>query len=246
MHHHINFSTPCCSSTAWSCIISLLRGSCIRWPLWPCARPTWGLSPTSICGTISSTPGYYRVQTQKRWCWALWTFLSDPGLELFPTSVFQCLTLRLGGGEYGSFRGTTLTRRSPWSRVVTPSLNPNGGTLWLGDTSAGCNPYMMSSSSCYEVDWSARTSYGPLSTVASKRSVGERWPCGCIWGWAVLTVPSLQRWMVQRSALMLIHFSSTHTHSPVGSWVRTECPRGVTLPEDVVRREANRANNERQ
>jgi hypothetical protein len=44
---------------------------------------------------------------QKRWCWAVWTSLSDPGLELIPTFGFRCPTLQLGAGKYDSFRGTT-------------------------------------------------------------------------------------------------------------------------------------------
>jgi hypothetical protein len=46
---------------------------------------------------------------------------------------------------------------SPWSRVATPSLNPNGSTMWLGDTSTGYNPYVMLSSGRYEVGQRVRT-----------------------------------------------------------------------------------------
>jgi hypothetical protein len=33
-------------------------------PLQPCARPTWGLNLTLICGTTSSAPGYEAVWGQ--------------------------------------------------------------------------------------------------------------------------------------------------------------------------------------
>jgi hypothetical protein len=88
---------------------------------------------------------------QKRQCRAVWTSLSDPGLELIPTFAFQFLIVRLGGGKYGSFRGMTLTCRSLCSWVAALSLNPNGSMVWPRNTSTGYNPYMMSSSSCYEV-----------------------------------------------------------------------------------------------
>jgi hypothetical protein len=61
-------------------------------------------------------------------CWAAWTSFSDLGLELTTTFNFQCLTLRSGGGKYGSFLVTTPMRCSPRSWVAAPSLNPNGGT----------------------------------------------------------------------------------------------------------------------
>jgi hypothetical protein len=40
----------------------------------------------------------------------------------------------------------------PMVKAVAPSLNPNGGMVWLRDTSTGCNPCEMSSGSCYKVD----------------------------------------------------------------------------------------------
>jgi hypothetical protein len=40
--------------------------------------------------------------------------------------------------------------RSPYSWVAAPSRNLNGGMVWLSNTSASYNPYVMSSGSCYE------------------------------------------------------------------------------------------------
>jgi hypothetical protein len=39
----------------------------------------------------------------------------------------------------------------PYSLVSTPSLNLNGGMVCLSDTSAGYNPYVTLSGSCYNV-----------------------------------------------------------------------------------------------
>jgi hypothetical protein len=46
-----------------------------------------------------------------------------------------------------------LTRHFPCSQVAAQSLNPNGGMVWPRNTSVGYNPYMMSSSRCYEVGY---------------------------------------------------------------------------------------------
>jgi hypothetical protein len=40
--------------------------------------------------------------------------------------------------------------RSSCSWVAAPSLNPSGGMVWPKRTSAGYNPYVMSSSDCCE------------------------------------------------------------------------------------------------
>jgi hypothetical protein len=45
-----------------------------------------------------------------------------------------------------------LTRRSPYSWFATPSLNLNGGTVWLSKTSVGYNLYATSSDSCYKAN----------------------------------------------------------------------------------------------
>jgi hypothetical protein len=42
-------------------------------------------------------------------------------------------------------------RRSPYSRVIAPSLNLNGGTVWLSNVSTGYNTCTTSSNSCNEV-----------------------------------------------------------------------------------------------
>jgi hypothetical protein len=72
-------------------------------PSWPCARPTRGLSRMSICGTTSSMPSYGRARTLKRRCGAVWTSMSNMGLESIHTFGFWCLTFRSGGRKYGSF-----------------------------------------------------------------------------------------------------------------------------------------------
>jgi hypothetical protein len=47
-----------------------------------------GIEPHLFCGTISSTPGYGRAQMRKRWCWAVWTSMSNPGPKSIPIFLF--------------------------------------------------------------------------------------------------------------------------------------------------------------
>jgi hypothetical protein len=67
------------------------------------ARPTWGLSPTLICGTTSSSSGYERVWVRKRWCGVVWISPSNSDKEFSHTSASQCPTLQLDGRENGFF-----------------------------------------------------------------------------------------------------------------------------------------------
>jgi hypothetical protein len=63
---------------------------------------------------------------------------SRHGVDPYFTS--SGLDLQTGDRKYGSFEGTTLTRRSPCSRVAAPCPNPTWGTKWPGGTSASYHP----------------------------------------------------------------------------------------------------------
>jgi hypothetical protein len=67
--------------------------------------PSWILHMAAFVTLCEAYMGIepHRAWTRKWRCWAVWTSFSYLGLELIPTSTFQCPTLRSGGGKYSSF-----------------------------------------------------------------------------------------------------------------------------------------------
>jgi hypothetical protein len=67
--------------------------------------PSWILHMAAFVTLCEAYMGIesHRAWTRKWRCWAVWTSFSYLGLELIPTSTFQCPTLRSVGGKYSSF-----------------------------------------------------------------------------------------------------------------------------------------------
>jgi hypothetical protein len=67
------------------------------------ARPTWGLTPTFICETISYASGSHRAQVRKQQFWVVWTSMSNPVTQSIPTFTSPWPNLQMGGRKHASF-----------------------------------------------------------------------------------------------------------------------------------------------